>query len=456
MPNTENLFNLKIHRLSQAQYDREKAANNLDSTALYLTPDNGYVTAGQNPDSPIGTCATAEGFTTNAGAEYSHAEGYCTTTVGTLYNGGVGLGTYAHAEGLYSHAMAEAAHAEGVNTSAEGRASHAEGDSTIAKGECAHAEGYGTIANSYQHVEGYFNIEDTANKYLHIIGNGNPYGERSNAFTIDTQGNGWFAGTVSSKFIKPINTKEELAAAAQGRFVLESEIHPQIKASTGKDADGVYYVQTGVSDDNTNVSINLNGFAIGRTLSVTGAAPCRLRPGGSSLARRVKLLNGTVSNFYIDNLTLENCVYRLEPDKTFYTYSNGTAALFNNCAFKNCTIILETGGGWSWGVNTIFNNCSVENSKVVYVGSLSGQYVSERNIFNNSNTSSTSSMKNVDFEFFTTDTDVSYIHFGSFVENTMAPTTHYGKLTTIHTQSTTSGTTSTTGVANTVYYVKTC
>lgn len=37
---TENLSTLKIHKLSQAQYDRELAAGNLDPSALYLTPDD--------------------------------------------------------------------------------------------------------------------------------------------------------------------------------------------------------------------------------------------------------------------------------------------------------------------------------------------------------------------------------------------------------------------------------
>lgn len=36
---TENLSTLKIHKLTQAQYDRELAAGNLDEYALYLTPD---------------------------------------------------------------------------------------------------------------------------------------------------------------------------------------------------------------------------------------------------------------------------------------------------------------------------------------------------------------------------------------------------------------------------------
>lgn len=36
---TENLSTLKIHKLTQDQYDRELAAGNIDANALYLTPD---------------------------------------------------------------------------------------------------------------------------------------------------------------------------------------------------------------------------------------------------------------------------------------------------------------------------------------------------------------------------------------------------------------------------------
>lgn len=49
---TENLSTLKIHKLTQAQYDRELAAGNIDPNAIYLTPDEGidlsiYVTGEQ-------------------------------------------------------------------------------------------------------------------------------------------------------------------------------------------------------------------------------------------------------------------------------------------------------------------------------------------------------------------------------------------------------------------------
>lgn len=36
---TENLSTLKINKLTQAQYDRELEAGNIDENALYLTPD---------------------------------------------------------------------------------------------------------------------------------------------------------------------------------------------------------------------------------------------------------------------------------------------------------------------------------------------------------------------------------------------------------------------------------
>ncbi|MBR5794537.1 MAG: hypothetical protein IKY26_00155 [Erysipelotrichaceae bacterium] len=36
---TENLSTLKIHKLTQAQYDRELANGTIDETALYLTSD---------------------------------------------------------------------------------------------------------------------------------------------------------------------------------------------------------------------------------------------------------------------------------------------------------------------------------------------------------------------------------------------------------------------------------
>ena len=100
-------------------------------------------------------------------------------------------------------------HAEGLNTTASGNYSHAEGYITTARGDYSHAEGYHTTASGdYSHAEGKYSIEDTANKYAHIVGNGTSVTSRSNAHTLDWSGNAWFAGTVEGKaLILPSSTE---------------------------------------------------------------------------------------------------------------------------------------------------------------------------------------------------------------------------------------------------------
>lgn len=89
---------------------------------------------------------------------------------------------------------------EGIETTASGYYSHAEGFGTTASGYASHAEGYDTTASGdYSHAEGKYNIEDTANKYAHIVGNGTSVTSRSNAHTLDWSGNAWYAGTVEGK-----------------------------------------------------------------------------------------------------------------------------------------------------------------------------------------------------------------------------------------------------------------
>lgn len=103
-------------------------------------------------------------------------------------------GEYAHAEGT-GVAVGDYSHAEGHNTKALWASSHAEGESTIARGWRSHAEGYGTVANGRnQHVSGTYNIAD--NRYLVIVGNGSSDSSRSNAYTLDTNGNAWYSGEV--------------------------------------------------------------------------------------------------------------------------------------------------------------------------------------------------------------------------------------------------------------------
>lgn len=132
---------------------------------------------------------------------YSHAEGLKTTALGVASHaegrGTTASGGLSHAEGQSTTASGSRSHAEGYRTTASGNYSHAEGSGTNASGTGAHAEGGETIAaGNNQHVEGRYNIEDTSNKYAHIIGNGTSDTKRSNAHTLDWSGNAWFAGEV--------------------------------------------------------------------------------------------------------------------------------------------------------------------------------------------------------------------------------------------------------------------
>ena len=149
-------------------------------------------------------CSHAEGDWTVASGGYSHAEGSITKATEL----------YSHAEGNYSEASGEVSHAEGYETIASGvyshaegykcksesNSSHAEGCLTEANNFYTHAEGFYTIAKGYsQHVQGKCNIEDTEGKYAHIVGNGESETERSNAHTLDWEGNAWYAGKLTQE-----------------------------------------------------------------------------------------------------------------------------------------------------------------------------------------------------------------------------------------------------------------
>ena len=163
-----------------------------------------------NMTTASGAASHAEGFETTAAGQNSHAEGVHTTASGESTHA-EGKNTTAsgygvHAEGVGTKASGNYSHAEGNYTTASGTSSHAEGSATTASGNNAHAEGYKTIASgNYSHAEGKCNIADTEHKYAHIVGNGTEEYDaegtlvttRSNAHTLDWDGNAWFAGTVT-------------------------------------------------------------------------------------------------------------------------------------------------------------------------------------------------------------------------------------------------------------------
>ena len=111
-------------------------------------------------------------------------------------NGGVTDGDYSFACNL-GIARGGASFAAGHTTEAFGQYSAVFNYGTKAKGKYGFACGSFTNASGEaQFVCGRRNIEDTESKYAHIVGNGTSEEARSNAYTLDWNGNAWYAGTV--------------------------------------------------------------------------------------------------------------------------------------------------------------------------------------------------------------------------------------------------------------------
>jgi hypothetical protein len=156
-----------------------------------------FVFGRQLDDYEGGDCSSSFGQACDATGSYSVAAGFRTTA--SRYA--------AHAEGENTVASGEAAHAEGDTTQASGDNSHAEGEQTTASGSCSHAEGFQTEASrAYSHASGLGTVADGAaqtavGKYntrnsatLFAVGNGTSDSNRSDAFTVDEDGDGTFAG----------------------------------------------------------------------------------------------------------------------------------------------------------------------------------------------------------------------------------------------------------------------
>lgn len=155
----------------------------------------------------IGNYSHAEGNNTRAIGISSHAEGYGSTSIGNhshAEGSGNSTGNYSHAEGFGADAIGNYSHAEGYSTEASGAASHSEGYFSDAIGDYSHASGMYTEARKKcQTAIGRLNTTDFSSnefgEYAFIIGNGdvNTYA-RSNALTVDWNGNVWCAGGITA------------------------------------------------------------------------------------------------------------------------------------------------------------------------------------------------------------------------------------------------------------------
>lgn len=151
----------------------------------------------------IGTGSAAIGYNNTASNDFTFAMGIQTTASapGAHAEGGltVANASYSHAEGFKSASTGEYSHVEGTVCESSGQGSHAEGYYTVASGQRSHSEGCFTeAASQYQHVQGKYNVVDSNGVYAHIVGNGAGDAKRSNAHTLDWQGNAWYSGKVTT------------------------------------------------------------------------------------------------------------------------------------------------------------------------------------------------------------------------------------------------------------------
>lgn len=120
------------------------------------------------------------------------------------------MGSYSIAGGFYTKATGTASHAEGSDSIASGYGAHAEGAVTEASGNDSHAQNSHTIAASdSQTAIGKYNDNDPNNAFE--VGNGTAVDARSNAFTVDWDGNtttaGLYAATCKASTVTLDTTK---------------------------------------------------------------------------------------------------------------------------------------------------------------------------------------------------------------------------------------------------------
>ena len=180
-----------VHKLDKKFVDiPENLATTDDVEEVWNLADNAYSLASGkiNKSNPVGTGSFSMNRKANTTiGDCSHAEGKDTTASGQA----------SHAEGYYTKATNNFTHAEGVNTTASGIYSHAEGSNSSATGSISHSEGLYVIAgSSNQHAQGKYNLLSSDDTLAHIVGNGTSSTERSNAHTLDWEGNAWYSGDV--------------------------------------------------------------------------------------------------------------------------------------------------------------------------------------------------------------------------------------------------------------------
>lgn len=210
---TENISTLQIHKLSQAQYDRELAAGNLDDNAIYLTPDeeidlSNYATKDEvsgkadSDHTHVISDVTDLQTTLNSKSDASHVHTISDVTDLQTTLDSKSNSAHTHSEYMtVNNPVGIGSFVMNANVdSVYGDYSFTEGYLTAATGAYSHAAGYCTTAGDHQFVIGKYNIardapttdgqDTTYVDAIFLVGNGigDDDESRSNALRVSSGG----------------------------------------------------------------------------------------------------------------------------------------------------------------------------------------------------------------------------------------------------------------------------
>ena len=270
--------------------------------------------------------AHAEGNVTTASAEGAHAEGLRS----------VASEMCAHAEGGQTIASALSAHAEGNSTTASAQSAHAEGLRSVASGSESHAQNYQTKASSFaQTAIGKCNIEDTTGAYAFIVGNGTADNARSNALTVDWDGNLSISGDIEIK--ENVNSTASSQTADNWsiiRAVDKNDVRFGYLAiatrTSGTNTTGIYASKVVSGTTKTNglyLGVDKNG---NYSYFVTAPNPFRLAVGIDSGWK--SLSSAVASGTYTDVSVTFNKTFSSAPHVVCGFCSTSTGATFGRCS----------------------------------------------------------------------------------------------------------------------------
>ncbi len=230
---------------------------------------------------------------------------------------------------------------------------------TVAMGNCTVASG------TDQFVQGKYNVKDTGSKYVHIIGNGTSDTARSNAHTVDWNGNAWFAGDVEGvkdgtthKLSEKANVDDVITTDSSANMGINGELifpHPAFGSTTSNCVT--------ISGDDGLVlnfpSINNIGEGIRPDITlVAGTTTHKLseKANTSDLAKKI----GTGEN-YNPNASAANVINlsgltKAQYDSGEYTEGSNVAERISGIRFDTGTTTNKaqiTIGSDSGGVNTV-------------------------------------------------------------------------------------------------------